>query len=93
MKQILVPPKFAIGHLVLSEKAIFHYKQSSYYDRASQFTLLWNDPQLNIWWPVRNPILSRRDQGFESVFQFKKMDSAWSLKCAYPHPKSIEVRL
>jgi dTDP-4-dehydrorhamnose 3,5-epimerase len=93
MKQILVPPKFAIGHLVLSEKAIFHYKQSSYYDRASQFTLLWNDPQLNIWWPVRNPILSRRDQGFESVFQFKKMDSAWSLKCAYLHPKSIEVRL
>ena len=28
-----------------------------------QFTLLWNDPALNIWWPVTNPILSERDQG------------------------------
>lgn len=65
--QVLVPPKFGNGHLVLSEIAIFHYKQSSYYDRAGQFTLLWNDPKLNIWWPVRNPILSRRDEGSERV--------------------------
>ena len=42
--QVLIPPKFGNGHLVLSELAIFHYKQSTYYDRASQFTLLWNDP-------------------------------------------------
>jgi dTDP-4-dehydrorhamnose 3,5-epimerase len=61
--QILVPPGFGVGHLVLSEQAIFHYKQSSYYDRTSQFTLPWNDPQLNIWWPIQNPIVSRRDQG------------------------------
>jgi dTDP-4-dehydrorhamnose 3,5-epimerase len=60
--QVLVPPKFGNGHLVLSEIAIFHYKQSTYYNRASQFTLLWNDPRLGIWWPIRNPILSRRDE-------------------------------
>ena len=65
--QVLVPAKFGIGHLVLSEQAIFHYKQSTYYNRAKQFTLLWNDPKLNIWWPVRNPILSRRDEGSEDV--------------------------
>jgi dTDP-4-dehydrorhamnose 3,5-epimerase len=63
--QVLVPPKCALGHLVLSEQAIFHYKQSSYYDRKSQFTVLWNDPALGIWWPVKNPILSRRDEGTE----------------------------
>ena len=61
--QVLVPPKFGNGHLVLSDMAIFHYKQSSYYNRAGQFTLLWDDPKLNIWWPVKNPILSRRDDG------------------------------
>ena len=65
--QVLVPAKFGIGHLVLSEQAMFHYKQSTYYNRTSQFTLLWNDPKLNIWWPVKNPILSRRDEGSEDV--------------------------
>jgi dTDP-4-dehydrorhamnose 3,5-epimerase len=65
--QVLIPPKFGNGHLVLSDLAIFHYKQSTYYNRASQFTLLWNDPQLNIWWPVKNPLLSSRDKGIEDV--------------------------
>ena len=60
--QVLIPPKFGNGHLILSESAIFHYKQNSYYDRASQFTIKWDDPKLNIWWPVKDPILSRRDQ-------------------------------
>ena len=61
--QILVPPKFGNGHLVLSETAIFHYKQSTYYQREKQFTVLWDDPELNIWWPIKNPVLSRRDKG------------------------------
>jgi len=58
-----VPPKFGNGHVVMSERAIFHYKQSTEYDRAGQFTLLWNDPALKIWWPIANPIVSARDQG------------------------------
>jgi dTDP-4-dehydrorhamnose 3,5-epimerase len=61
--QVLVPPKFGNGHLVLSEQAIFHYKQSTYYNRAGQFTIVWNDPRLKINWPVDNPILSKRDTG------------------------------
>jgi dTDP-4-dehydrorhamnose 3,5-epimerase len=60
---VLVPPKFGNGHLVLSAIAIFHYKQSTQYDRASQFTLAWNDPALGIWWPHKNPIVSQRDEG------------------------------
>ena len=64
-KQVLIPPKFGNGHLVLSDKAIFHYKQNTYYDRAGQFTLLWNDPELDLWWPTANPLVSRRDAGLE----------------------------
>jgi dTDP-4-dehydrorhamnose 3,5-epimerase len=60
--QVLIPPKFGNGHMVLSKLAIFHYKQSAYYDRADQFTLLWNDPKLNIWWPLKNPVVSIRDE-------------------------------
>jgi len=61
-KQVLIPPQFGNGHLILSETAIFHYKQSTYYEPAKQFTYKWNDPIFNIWWPVKNPILSRRDE-------------------------------
>jgi len=62
-RQILVPPKFGNGHFVLSEKAIFHYKQTTYYDRAGQFTIQWNDPDYCIQWPCDDPILSQRDGG------------------------------
>ena len=61
--QVLIPPKFGNGHAVLSDKAIFHYKQTSDYDRARQFTIIWNDPDYGIWWPIKNPILSQRDEG------------------------------
>jgi dTDP-4-dehydrorhamnose 3,5-epimerase len=60
-EQILIPPKFGNGHLVLTDEAIFHYKQNSNYDRQSQFTLKWNNPDLNLWWPISNPIISIRD--------------------------------
>jgi dTDP-4-dehydrorhamnose 3,5-epimerase len=64
-QQILVPPKFGNGHLVLTDTAIFHYKQNTEYDRSGQFTVLWNDPNFGIWWPIKEPILSRRDMGIE----------------------------
>ena len=60
--QILIPPKYGNGHLVTSKEAIFHYKQSTLYDRDSQFTIHWNDPKLKIKWPTENPILSERDK-------------------------------
>ena len=62
---VLVPPGFGNGHLVMTETAIFHYKQTTSYDRSSQFTLAWNDPALGIWWPIDEPIMSRRDRGLE----------------------------
>ncbi|MGE4278717.1 MAG: dTDP-4-dehydrorhamnose 3,5-epimerase [Magnetospirillum sp.] len=60
--QVLVPPGVANGHAVLSDRAIFHYKQSEYYDPAGQFTVKWNDPAYGVWWPISNPILSQRDR-------------------------------
>jgi len=60
--QILVPPRFGIGHLVISKRAIFHYKQSTYYNPKEQFTIVWNDPKYKIFWPSKNPILSKRDE-------------------------------
>jgi dTDP-4-dehydrorhamnose 3,5-epimerase len=61
--QVLIPPKFGNGHLVLTENAIFHYKQTTEYNRKTQFTIIWNDPDYKLWWPVKDPILSIRDEG------------------------------
>jgi len=50
-KSILIPPMFANGHLVLSDEATFFYKWSylgEYPDVKDQFTLKWNDPNINI---------------------------------------------
>ena len=61
-EQVLIPPNHANGHLILSEKAIFQYKQSEYYASGEQFTVSYNDPKYNIWWPIKSPILSQRDE-------------------------------
>lgn len=59
--QVLVPPSYGNAHVALTDKVIFHYKQSTYYNPKKQFTYMWNDPRFNISWPVTSPILSKRD--------------------------------
>jgi dTDP-4-dehydrorhamnose 3,5-epimerase len=66
-RQVLIPPRFGNGHLVLSDQAIFHYKQTTYYNREGQFTLHWKDPTLGIWWPVKEAVVSQRDEGAAHV--------------------------
>jgi dTDP-4-dehydrorhamnose 3,5-epimerase len=60
--QVLVPPKFGNAHLALSDKVVFHYRWSTYYNRDKQFSIRYDDPRFKIWWPVKNPILSVRDE-------------------------------
>ena len=62
-KQVLIPPGYANGHLVMSDFGIFSYKQSTLYGGAKeQFTVNWDEPEINIPWPIDNPILSFRDK-------------------------------
>lgn len=62
-KQLFVPANFGISYLVMSDEAVFHYKQSTYYHETTQFTIKWNDPEYRFWWPVNSPITSQRDEG------------------------------
>jgi dTDP-4-dehydrorhamnose 3,5-epimerase len=59
--QFWVPPGFAHGFVVLSETADFEYKCTDYYDPFDEGSLLWNDNDLNISWPIDNPRLSEKD--------------------------------
>jgi dTDP-4-dehydrorhamnose 3,5-epimerase len=58
-----IPTGFAHGFLVLSEKAHVLYKATDFYAPESERTLAWNDPQVNIEWPMEGqPIVSAKDQ-------------------------------
>lgn len=70
--QFWVPPGFAHGFLVLSDTADFEYKCTEYYDPADEVSLLWNDPELNIPWPDKNPKISEKDKIAKNLADFKK---------------------
>ncbi len=70
--QFWVPPGFAHGFLVLSETADFEYKCTDYYDPSDEGSLLWNDPDLNIPWPMDNPKLSEKDANAPLLADLKK---------------------
>jgi dTDP-4-dehydrorhamnose 3,5-epimerase len=62
--QVLVPPMFANGHFVMEDDSIFSYKmayKNEFNDVENQKTIVFNDTRFNIDWPVKNPILSKRD--------------------------------
>jgi len=62
-KQVLVPPNHGHAYVVMTDDAIFHYKQSCIYrGQENQFTYKWDDPKFDIWWPIANPIISKRDR-------------------------------
>lgn len=61
---IYIPPGFASSCLTLSETSVLSYKWSydgDYNDAQQQFTLKWNDENLKIHWPIKDPIISERD--------------------------------
>ena len=65
-QQLFIPAHFGTSYLVMSDVAIFHYKQSAYYYEAKQFTIKWNDPEYDFWWPIDHPITSQRDYKMSS---------------------------
>ena len=67
-----VPKGFAHGFLCLSKKCTVNYKCSEYRHSKYEKTLSWNDPKINIKWPILNPILSEKDKEGLNLHNFKK---------------------
>ena len=65
--QLFIPVGFAHGFCVLSSEAHVLYKVSSPYDPKHEKGFRWDDPTININWPVEHPIVSERDQNAPSV--------------------------
>ena len=59
--QLYIPPMYGNGYYVLSDVAVYSYKQSTYYGEYKQFTYKWNDDRFKIKWPAEASIISERD--------------------------------
>ena len=60
-RQFFVPAGFAHGFAVLSETAMFAYKCTEFYNPQNEMSLLWNDPEIGVQWPLEEPQLSEKD--------------------------------
>ena len=73
-RMLFVPRGFAHAFLTLEDNTEFMYKVDNFYAPESDSGLLWSDTDLNIDWPIENPILSEKDgkqqllKGFKNPF-------------------------
>ncbi|GIA54858.1 dTDP-4-dehydrorhamnose 3,5-epimerase [Vibrio cholerae] len=67
-RQLWVPEGFAHGFYVTSDEAEFLYKCTDYYNPTAEHSLLWNDPDIGIKWPVIGlPVLSQKDANAKQI--------------------------
>ena len=60
-RMLWIPPGFAHGFVTLEDDTVFIYKCTNLYNKASESSIIWNDPDLNINWGVENPLISEKD--------------------------------
>jgi len=83
-RQIYMSPGFAHGFCVLSDWADLHYKVSRNYDAQDEGGLLWNDPDLDIQWPLSAPAVTQRDSVYPRLIDLSPGQ--------LPHEPSDEIK-
>ena len=66
-----IPEGFAHGFATLEDDTIFFYKCTNVYNKASEGSILWNDPDLNIHWNIKDPVISDKDKMSPTFKEFK----------------------
>jgi dTDP-4-dehydrorhamnose 3,5-epimerase len=66
-RALYIPPGFAHGYQVLSNAAAVAYKCSEYFHPESEHTILWDDPEIGIPWPLEDAIVSAKDKAGASL--------------------------
>jgi dTDP-4-dehydrorhamnose 3,5-epimerase len=72
MRQIMVPPGFGHAFVTLSEFAEVQYKCTGFYTPSSESGIRWDDPDVAVDWPIKDPVLSKRDQTSPSFQDYLK---------------------
>jgi dTDP-4-dehydrorhamnose 3,5-epimerase len=70
--QLFVPPGFAHGFATLSDVCEVQYKQTDFYHPLYEGGIAWNDPDVGVQWPFKDPVLSRRDQNQPTLKQYRQ---------------------
>jgi dTDP-4-dehydrorhamnose 3,5-epimerase len=60
-KSLWIPPGFAHGFYAPNDNTVVMYRQTGYYSKEHDRAIRWNDPSIGIDWPVKHPILSKKD--------------------------------
>ena len=81
-EQLWIPEGFAHGFLTLSKSAIVQYKVTKYWDKKSEKSLIWNDPIINIQWPLtkednKKLLISSKDLSAYSIEHIIKTNSCF----------------
>ena len=72
-KSLYIPPGFAHGFLALKKENIIYYTCTNYRSTKHEIGLLWNDDDLKIKWPIKNPIISKKDKKNLKFNEFRKL--------------------
>ena len=70
-KSIFVPAGFAHGFLALKKENIIYYTCTNYRSAKHEVGILWNDKNLKVKWPIKNPIISKKDRKNIKFSEFK----------------------
>jgi dTDP-4-dehydrorhamnose 3,5-epimerase len=70
-KQLWIPEGFAHGFAALEEGSILSYKCTDVYNKESEGSLLWSDPEIGIDWNIEDPIVSEKDQISPNLSEFE----------------------
>ena len=72
-KSIFIPAGFAHGFLALKKENIIYYTCTNYRSARHEVGILWNDKDLKIKWPIKNPVISKKDKENLKFTEFKKL--------------------
>ena len=72
-KSLFIPAGLAHGFLGLKKENIIYYSCTNYRSKKHEVGLTWNDKDLKIKWPIKNPIISKKDKGNLKFKEFKKL--------------------
>ena len=78
--QLWAPACFARGFAVLSDYAEIQYMCTGIYNPNGESGVLWNDPEIGIEWPVKDPILSDKDKNAQTLAQWLRTEESDNFK-------------